>query len=451
MYQTIEALLIKLKEKGVQLNNKYLNIILISLLILAGLNHVFFQQGVIYFGISILITLAIIIKAQLSILSLLAVLGNYPLVALTYQEFTGTSYGILEISSQQIGLHYYGITLAAFIFNYILLFIVFYTDFLSYEKQVLNKKYTISKVLTNIFCLIAIAATIIYLPRFSLISGINGETRFEHLLPGNAWNYVAIVAILFTTLSAHLSIFQIFTYVFVVFWFFFNYERVDMLGLSILLALRYYKIIWESPIVSRIKYKKTILFALLTTVITFLFASSHLREGRGFNLIAIAKDLLVQTTSCDIMHVFNTSFDYVNNIGFSYGQTYLNYIYKLIPGLGNDLDYSSILNHYIANPGGGYFLTEPYMNFGYLGVILFSLLLLGSIYWMVKKSNAYAYLMYACLVAASFRIMWYGLIYIHKSFIMIIPAFFVFMILFDKYGLPLMMDKFNKMKFKKER
>ena len=146
------------------------------------------------------------------------------------------------------------------------------------------------------------------------------------------------------------------------------------------------------------------------------------------------------------MHVFNTAFEYADNIGFAYGETYLNYIYKVIPGLGNDLDYSNILNSYIANPGGGYFLSEPYMNFGYMGVTLFSTIFLGCIYWMVKTNNRYTYLMYACLVAASFRLMWYGLIYIHKSFIMIIPVFFIFMLIFDKWVLPLVETELDKIK-----
>ncbi len=423
-------------------SNKINNLLMIIIL-LTIINQFTFKQGIIIFTFNILLAGIIVLKSKVSLLSLLAILANYPLIALTFQELTGSSYGILESSIELFNLHYYEINLAVILFNLVLYLVVFNTSFLSYESNSMNKKYVISNPLIYIFCFIAIAATIIYLPRFSFMTGLNNETRFNHLLPGNAWNYVAIVAILFTTLSRKLSVVQIVTYLFVIFWFFLNYERVDMLGLALLLFLRYYRYILEVPIIKRIKYKKTIFVSLVSILLIFLFASTHIRERREFDILDIAKDFFVQSTSCDIMHVFNTSFEYVDNIGMAHGETYMNYIYKVIPGIENDLDYSRVLNNYIPNPGGGYFLSEPYMNFGYVGIFIFSIIFIGCAYFMVRKSYAYTYLMYACLTAAIFRVMWYGLIYIHKSFIMIIPIFFLFMFVFDKYLLPIGSKKYK--------
>lgn len=427
-------------------NNKYTNFCLILLFIFIS-NLIFFKQGIINSILIFIISVIVFVRSKFSILSILIVLSNYPLLALTFQYITGESYGILEIVSHEIGLHYFEMTTCILIFNILLFFITYYTRFLKYELNFLDKRYDISPLLVNLFCFIAIAATIIYLPRLSIIPELDNPNRFYHLLPGNAWNYVAIVAVLFTTLSRRLSILQIFTYIFVIFWFFFNYERVDMLGLFILLGLRYRTYLLNLKFIAKIKYKKFIISVICGLLLIFLFASSHLREGRNVDLFMIAKDMLVQTTSCDIMHVFNTAFDYVENIGTANGQTYLSYIYKLVPGMDNNLDYSTILNDYIKNPGGGYFLTEPYMNFSYLGVILFSTGFFGFLYLLVKKSNALSYLYYACMISAIFRVMWYGLIYIHKSYIMIIPVFFIFMICFDKYIMCFLKNKKNKVKF----
>ncbi len=436
-----------LKETTIKLgsdNNFLKRVKLISLLgifLVVIINHLFIKNGLIDFIMSITVMGIIVLKSKFSILSLISVLANYPLIAITFQNFTGSSYGILELSVKEFGLHYYEINLATIIFNIIMLIYLFFTKINKYEKLTLNNTYQISDYLINIFCLIAIFATIVYLPRFSLLSGVSHESRYYHLLPGNAWNYVAIVSILFTTLSRKLSFFQIITYSFVILWFFMNYERVDMLGLTVLLVFRYRDYILQSSFVKYIPYKKIVFSTLFTSLFAFLFASSYLREGKSFNLFSLIRDILVQTTSCDIMHVFNTAFEYVENVGLTYGSTYLNYLYKIIPGFGNHMDYSSILDNYIANPGGGYFLSEPYMNFGYIGVLLFSILLLTVIYLLCKYSNSYTYLLYTCLVAASFRIMWYGLIYIHKSYIMIIPGLFIFMIFFDKKVVPIISNK----------
>ena len=369
-----------------QVNKRYLKKILALVItsIVFILNVVYFKNGFLFFVMNLIFVILSIVEFRYSVLSLFFVLVNYPLITLSFQEITGESYGLLELMSSIIPLHYYQINMTVFIVNLIIYFLAKQKKIELYESQMLDKGFKISKLSMYTFCLIAIAATVIYIPRLAII-GIYVGDRFYHLLPGDAWNYVAITAVIFSTCYNKITKIQMFTYIFVIGWFFANYERVDMLGLLVFLIFRYSKEFKNTAqkVVSKLsKYKK---ICLMIGLVTFLFGTTYIRDGKEFNFIDLTRDVFTQATASDVIYIYNSAFEYVENIGLENGKTYLNYIYKIVPFSGNENDYSRILSRYIHNAGGGYFLSEPYMNFGIVGVIIFPIVFCLFLSFCVKK------------------------------------------------------------------
>lgn len=369
----------------------------------------------------ILMTL-IIFKAKFSYFSLKTVLMNYVLIPTFYQYQYGNSYGILELS--RLPLHFFDMNLFLIIYNSLCYIWITNTDILSKEKEILQNYPTISKRSTYILSFIAIISVCIAYPNFPF-SSAHMENRFEALLPGRAWNHLAIVSMLLCLPNLKKSKMVKFSYVFVGFWFLSHYERVDILGFFMGLLL-----MWCVNRKLQFKFKNLLLLGtILIPILALLTYMGDYRSGtKSFDI----KSLLVHHTVSDISYVYNSGIQHKIDFGFYYGETYIRYIQELIPTVSSSYDVAQILSKRYNTPGGDYLLDEPIINFGIIGVILFQIVEFSILYILMKKKGNYQFFVYVFLIMTIFRTHWYGLAYIETAMIYILPILYFIFIYLNK-------------------
>lgn len=152
----------------------------------------------------------------------------------------------------------------------------------------------------------------------------------------------------------------------------------------------------------------------------------EVRAGNEQNLTFadIIRKSLVQNTASDIGYVFNVSIDFWKNNTLLKGESYTTYIIKLIPFLDSEVRVGKILNDTYGTPGGEFILSEPLMNFGIIGIIIFQIVEFGIYTMILSKQNKYRFVLYAFLIATTFRTTWYGWIYIEKAIVYFIPIIY---------------------------
>lgn len=75
--------------------------------------------------------------------------------------------------------------------------------------------------------------------------------------------------------------------------------------------------------------------------------------------------------------------------------------------------------------GGEFILSEPYMNFGVIGIILFPIIEFCIYSMILSKNNRYRFFLYSFLMLTVFRTSWYGWMYIEKAIVYFIPIIYV--------------------------
>jgi len=143
------------------------------------------------------------------------------------------------------------------------------------------------------------------------------------------------------------------------------------------------------------------------TTLTWQFEKTDYVQAPG----AVANNFLGYVTAFDIAHH--------SGFGIYPGQTYVNQIQDLPPqfmGLPQAPDAYDILSTKVNLIGGEYWLMEPVMNFGGLGIAMFAIL----ISWLAtcaihamrraffKDGAIHSYLQGGIFIALMFRTLWYG-------------------------------------------
>ena len=377
------------------------------LMIIFAINNAMFPL----FLINLFVFFLIVFKAKYSIFSLKTLICFYVLIPIFFQQYTGKSLGSLElaISVNHMKLETININMIIYIYLIANYFFITNTDILLKEKKIISKISDLDTPYPFFFGLMAIVLIFVYYPP-SFLS--NGE-RFFHLLPGNFWNHLSIIFLIFLLPTIKKNHFYILPWIFVIGWCFLKKERVDAIGLLILLliSLLFMKII-----------SKRICFIILIFFVIFLAIMGITRIGNGFSSFGdFIYGIVVQSTSADIAYVLNISIRYTKDYGFLSGQSYYNYLYELLPIGTSNFDASSILNTSYGHPGGIHLLSEPYMNFGYFGVVLYSILECFFLKWLFERKHNIVIIYYCYFVVASFRYCWYGLRYLETGIIYLIP------------------------------
>ena len=373
----------------------------------------------ILFWFNIFIAIIICCKAKFSLISLQTVLINYILLPVFFQYNEGDSYGVLEIGI--IPLNYAIINYTIVFYNCINLFFVYNTDFLEKEKKLLKDNPRIEKSIASLFATIAIIATLIAIPSMPFQTSDIRNVELKALLPGNAWNHVAIVALIFAFPRLKDSKYVKFSYIFTIFWFLSHFERVDVLGLIIMTILLVIINVNE-----KLRKKAIIIVGTICIVIFFgMTAIANIRVNKEVTLNSLIKSIFVQSTVSDIAYTYNAAIQYNIEQGNLYGKTYKMYLIEAIPLLKSDTNVENILHDEYATAGSNYLLGEPVINFGIAGVIVFKIIELLIIYNLVKYKHKINYFWYLFLIATIFRSVWYGLSYIELGMLYMVPIFYI--------------------------
>lgn len=372
----------------------------------------------IIFIINIVLSFVICFKAKFSLISLQTVLLNYVLGPVFFQYNFSTSYGLLQLDL--IPLNYDYINMALFIWNILNFNFIFFTSFLKKESELLKYKPKLKKKVTYIFSTLAILFTIIALPSLPFQTFDTRVVALKALLPGNAWNHLVIILLIFIFSEFKNSKYVKFTYCFVVFWFLSHFERVDMLGLLLMISVL--------MIINASKKKRkryiVILFIFGTIMFFGLTAFASIRVNKSVKANELIKSIFVHSTVADIAYTFNSAIQYKSDKGLMYGKTYSAYLIESVPLLNSESRFDKILQKQYHTVGGGYLLGEPIMNFGIIGLVVFKVAELFILYKLVNFKFKIQYFWYVFIFATIFRSIWYGLSYIELGIIYIIPVFY---------------------------
>lgn len=401
------------------------NIYIFLLLVIALVLYYSFANPNILFAFNIIMMLYILFRARISFFSIRVILCNYILFA-TFSEYNfDMSYGLLHLEDN---LYFDKINILIFIYDFFILLVLTNSNIIELEHKQLNKKYEISKITEYIFGIIAVIATLIALPSLPFQ---DDYARFDALLPGNAWNHIAMVALIFMIPNIKKSKFCKVIYAFVIFWFLSHYERVDIIGMLILIVIILYK-----QKERKIKIKNIIVLVFVIFAIIFsMIAIGEKRAGNNSTTLSnLVKKVLVQNTACDVAYVFNSAIDYNNSHQLLYGKTYVTYLVKALPFLDTNERTDFILQNEYATAGGDFLLDEPLMNFGIVGVVIYPILEMLIYYFILKKQTRYRFILWSFLIMSVFRTTWYGLYYIEKGIIYFIPIMYFLLYFIERKG-----------------
>lgn len=350
-------------------------------------------------------------------------------VPITVQFFTGDSYGLLSMGIVQ--LYYADFLEYTFIYCSIFLGISIIINFENNEEKLINLDSLNLSSLNIIFNnLIAIIFTIVAFPRLTF--HVVATERFDMLLPGHAWNQLAIVALLFNLryLKDRTSVKLV--YIFVICWFLLNGERADITGL--VLGLFIYFLERDKKYISKLSRLKkiSIIFGLIVFLL-LLNALISIREGISISLLQDIKTLIVTPTLSDVSYIFNTVIDYSKRFSKLNGSIFLENIYSIIPLYNNDF-FGTLMSSLYPHPGGEPWLAQPLLDWGKVGLIFAPFIDLLLLKMITLRNNSFfklEYLAFLCLIP---RAVWYGRSYTFTTLIFFVPFMYLINKIIIKYA-----------------
>ena len=369
------------------------------------------------FAVNITIAILTIIKSRLSIFSFKTIVVNYILLPLLYQYIRGNSYGLLELGITNI--HYELILLSLLIYNSIFYVLLLKTNILEDEKTKLKNEIHITGFGKFLLMLAAIVFTIIAFPTAPF--SYDAATRFHALLPGHAWNHLAIICLIMLIGNLRKDADVQITYLFCIFWFLSHYERVDIVGLLIMIVVVFLtkKFSIKGMKLKNIAKLVIIGLSIFATMTYVGISRSGIADGSS-----LLKNLVVQKTASDVAYVYNISIDNEIERGTLNGVTYGQYLVELLPGLEYKNSVVNILKEHYPFPGGEYILSAPIMNFGIIGVPIMAIVEFTFLRWCIKSKWKITMILYLFVLATLFRTNWYGLSYIETGTVYVIPILY---------------------------
>lgn len=372
----------------------------------------------ILFYTNITLTFVIVGIAQFSLLSVMASISNYMLANIYMVYKTGIGYGLLGMSKN---IFMFEIDIIILILNLSLLFWSGNSKLLERERVIIGSDHGIKVKTCRIMAIISVMMAYIAFPSFQF--GITAN-RFQSLLPGHFWNHFMVVFMIIALYRVKESTLIKTCLAIITIWCLFHGERVDIIGIYLFLLIR---------ICVKKNYKINIKFlARFGIIIVFLFVVfiyiGETRVGGKYvvNASSVLSSFLSQGTASDVGYVLNSSIDYINNNGLLMGKTYITYIQGIIPFLDQPMRAGKLIQNIYHTAGGEYILIEPYINFGYIGVVIILNIVLWLLTRFLRKLSTYRILLYGFLIATSFRYIWYGLTYIETGILYLLPiAYFM--------------------------
>lgn len=350
-------------------------------------------------------------------------------IPITIQFFTGSSYGLLSTTTTTIPLHYS--QFLKYIFCYCTIFLG-----LSLIVNLRKRENLLSQLspgnlnqLNIVFNnLVAIIFTFVAFPRLSL--NVSATERFDMLLPGHAWNQLAIVALLFNLTHLRKNTSVKIVYAFVILWFLLNGERADITGLVLGIFIYWFMNYKKNTNISRMQ--KIVGITLLFVFIVILNFIAGIRNGESISLIQSLKSILVTPTISDVSYILNTVIDFLGKYPTLHGKIFVNNLFSIIPLYDNNV-FENVLSFSYPYPGGEPWLAQPLLDWGVLGLILTPFIDIVLLRLITLKNNRFfkmEYLAFLCLVP---RAVWYGRSYTFTTLLFFVPLMYIFNYLINKY------------------
>lgn len=401
------------------MNKKKISLVIWIFIIISSI--LFFYSGKmnvsILFILNCLAIINLLLLAGASIISLLGLFIFYPLFSARSQFINGKSYGILEYSvNNGMRFNYSEILFSVLLAISIMIIFVCVTNFIDNERNLQrNPQLYLTKESEVVLCILAVISVFIAFP--SLPFTYSSATRFSALLPGNAWNHLTISLLCILFLNKSKNFISIATIGLTTLWFLSHYERVDIFGLYLgMIVLKYAENLYKASI------KKRFLGVLAIVIVVFImiFLGEKRATTNTITIDYLVSKLLVQNTATDIMYVFNAAINMIGFTGLFYGRTFVHYFTDAIP-LFKGTSISSLIKQFYSTPGGEYILVEPYINFRYVGIAVFLVLLLFLTSRLIRKQTMVRYIYYSFFICTIPRICWYGISYIETASLFFIP------------------------------
>ncbi len=393
--------------------NKFINIMLVFCLFIVSL---FLCKDNIYvlFLIDMFLLFLIVYKAQFSLITIWAIVPNYTLMCVFYYYVTDIAYGKLAFIHN---LQYNKMCELLILYNCVLVLFTYFSSFLDYEKGIYEKDVKIDNISANICALLAVVMAYIAFPSFSFT--FDNGNRFNALLPGHFWNQFSVILLIFSVGNFKKSRLVRICYCIVIMWFLLHSERVDILGLILFLLIRYCS---QKKYQFSLKTMSIVSCVCIAIFLLFIYIG-NVRAGEQFavSTSGFIQSFLTQSTASDLGHVFNGTLEYVDQKGLLYGETYITYLQGIIPMLEQPLRAGHIIESYYHTAGGELILTEPYLNFGFLGIVIIIPIYLCIVLKIIRKNSRYNRIVFYFLTVAAVRYLWYGLTYIETGIIYLIP------------------------------
>lgn len=378
-------------------------------------------SSTLFFLILAAITIGVVAMARVSFISLFSVFLFYPVLSVFYQSIYHHSYGILELVSKRNILPLYTKT---FYMSYsiaisVVLLVVIFTDFLIKEAAVFQKKIAMNTLSYTSFSIAAMLTALIAFPTIPF--QYNSEMRFHALLPGNSWNMLTIILLLFIIRSKQQYLIGKISIIFVSFWFLSHFERVDIIGFFLCFLSLFL-------IHKRGKWTIQSILVFSFMIPSFLMVSAIIGESRTGNQLTsggFLKKILVQNTATDVAYVYNITIDYIKSHGYFYITGFFQMIHDIFHNIFGGQRFTAILDANYAFPGGNYFLTPGYSFLGYTGIVIYTSLFFLFLYGVLFFDNGFMQMVYIFLLSYIPRIVWYGVDFTYTGLQLYIPVLYL--------------------------
>lgn len=377
----------------------------------------------IVFLLNILVWIISIYLLKIDLISIVIFCINALLFPIMIQYYTGKSYGILQQNLFPIHIG----EILTFTYLYCVTFLIWAIifNFKRSESVIshvqVNDYSTLNIAFNN---LVAIIFAIVAFPRLGLVT--NGMNRFEMLLPGHAWNQLAIVGLLFNLPYLTKRVSVKLTYFFVIFWFLLNGERADITGLILGLICYYFV---KNKDIKLFKcfcfFLVSILFLILLNVIVIL------RNHGQLTLNNAITSIIVTPTLSDVSYLYNVSIDFWQKYGILHGQIFKSDLISIIP-FTTPQGFDSIIRYNYFSPGGEPFLSQPLMDWGIVGLIIRSFLDCLLFKLITIPKNSFFKLEFITILCSVPRMVWYGRSYLFSSLFFFIPIIYIINRVIDK-------------------
>ena len=387
--------------------------------------------GLIYQGVTVGLLVALVqlvfifACAKFSFFSFFPAIINFCL----FQEYAAVKgwkvYGLLALGN--VPLYFNELKICTYMTNMVIMIFILFTNCLRNEETLLKIKYHINAIASLTFVVLAVVVTILIFPNLPNLSNAGGGNRFDSgIIPFAGWSIIPFFLLAASLGNAKYLKIKIASIIFVIAWYVLRGERVEALGFTLFIAVRY---CFNS------KNKKAIIkvIILMIFIIPIFISIGNLRIGL---VDAGPRDLLqsiiIQATACDVTYIFNCAVDLFYSGIHLHGITYLSYLVNCVPLLDDPYSFSKVIQQYYYTAGGGLFFAEPIANFGFVFTLLLVISYITLVVYIVSHKGTYTYLVYSVFMISIFRSAWYGMNYPIVTLIYFIPFAILINSIFDK-------------------